>query len=415
MTEAEGAVSSRTARRSLKQEYTVVAILALGFGLVGIDRFLIVTMFPVIAKDLALSYEAIGLITGALSVAWGLSALFMGNLADRIGPRPVMIASLIVFSSLIGASGLATGLLTLVLVRVIMGIADGAYTPASIAATFAVSGDSRRGLNIGIQQMSNLLLGLGLGPLMVTALLHVLNWRYVFLVFAPPGFLAAYLIWRISTGKRSKLPSNDVRSVTLEDYKQVVSYRNIRLLMVLMLAWLTTLISVSAFFPNYAMEHLGLDFGQMGKVMSAIGFGGATGVIILPALSDRVGRKPVLIGATILALLSIVALSEVGGNVPQLFACLFVAMGCVMSLITLTVGLICDETVPTHLSATASGVIIAVGEVLGGGLAPVLVGRIASSYGINHILWVPIAALVAALPLGAMILETHRPQRHRDA
>jgi MFS family permease len=117
-----------------RREILGVLILSLGFGLVGIDRFLISTMYPTIAHDLHLDYGDIGTITGALAIAWGASALIMGNLADRIGRRRVLVASLTVFSVLIGASGLAAGLGSLVFVRVIMGLADGAFTPASIAA-----------------------------------------------------------------------------------------------------------------------------------------------------------------------------------------------------------------------------------------------------------------------------------------
>ena len=70
-------ISAPNARPSL--EFKVVAVMALGFGLVGIDRFLIATMFPVIARDLHLSYADIGVITGALAIAWGASALFTGH------------------------------------------------------------------------------------------------------------------------------------------------------------------------------------------------------------------------------------------------------------------------------------------------------------------------------------------------
>ena len=44
-------------------DFKVVLLMALGFGLVGIDRFLISTMFPVIAEDLKLDYGDIGIIT----------------------------------------------------------------------------------------------------------------------------------------------------------------------------------------------------------------------------------------------------------------------------------------------------------------------------------------------------------------
>jgi len=100
----------------------------------GGDRFLISTMYPTIARDLHLGYGDIGTITGALAIAWGVAALIMGNLSDRIGQRRVLVASLVAFSLLIGASGLAAGLTGLVLVRLVMGFADGAFTPSSIAA-----------------------------------------------------------------------------------------------------------------------------------------------------------------------------------------------------------------------------------------------------------------------------------------
>src|SRR5580658_5891967 len=83
------------------QEFKAVAVMALGFGLVGIDRFLIATMYPVISRDLHLSYGDIGVITGALALAWGASALFTGNASDRIGRRTVLVGSLIVFALLI--------------------------------------------------------------------------------------------------------------------------------------------------------------------------------------------------------------------------------------------------------------------------------------------------------------------------
>ncbi len=84
-----------------KQEWRAVLILSLGFGLVGIDRFLISTMYPTIARELNLGYGDIGTITGALALAWGVAALVMGNFSDKIGQRRVLVGSLIVFSLLI--------------------------------------------------------------------------------------------------------------------------------------------------------------------------------------------------------------------------------------------------------------------------------------------------------------------------
>jgi MFS family permease len=274
-------------------EGKAVTVLALGFGLVGFDRFLISTLYPVIAKDLNLGYADIGTITGALALAWGIAALFMGNLSDRIGRKHVLVDALIVFSLLIGASGLATGLAGLVLVRLAMGFADGAFTPASISATIEASSPERHGRNIGIQQMMMTLCGLGITPLMVGALLHVINWRYILLIFVIPGLLLAWKTAHIIPNAQTTTAS--LPRSFLADWKAVLGYSNIRIQMLLMLCWLTCLVTTSAFMPSYLLDHLHLGFAQMGTVMSAIGFGATAGTLLLPWLSDRTGRKPVML------------------------------------------------------------------------------------------------------------------------
>jgi predicted MFS family arabinose efflux permease len=389
-----------------RQEVQSVAILALGFGLVGIDRFLIATMYPVIARDLHLSYSDIGSITGALAVAWGFSALFIGNLSDRIGRRRVLTVSLVVFSLLIGASGLATGLLSLIAVRVIMGLADGAYTPASIAATLAASPPGRGGLNIGIQQMMLPLCGLGLAPLLVAGVLRYIDWRLVFLIFVIPGLALAFAMWKIIPApapvRDLKAASNEPtstsaihgrpgRNSTLCDWKTVMAYPNVRVAALAMLCWLTCLITTSAFMPNYLVDHLHLRLEQMGGVMSSIGLGATAGTLLLPWLSDKLGRKPVMALSSVGVFVSLLLLVNTKQNVSLLFGFLFLVHFFNNALITLTVGPLCIEAVPASLMATASGVVIAVGELFGGGLAPVIVGRVAQRFGIEHVLWLPIA------------------------
>jgi predicted MFS family arabinose efflux permease len=388
---------------SRRSELRTVAVLSLGFGLVGIERFLISTMYPVIARDLHLDYGDIGLITGALAIAWGISALFMGNLSDRIGRRRVLIASLIVFSLLIGASGLATGLITLIIVRVIMGFADGAYTPVSIAATLDASPSRRRGLNIGIQQMMLPLFGLGLAPLFVAGALRFIEWRLIFLIFVLPGLALAYAMWKI-------IPAFSGPARTegrgWSDWNTVLKFFNVRIAALMMLCWLTCLITTSAFMPNYLVDHLKLRPEQMAVVMSAIGLGATVGTLLLPWLSDKIGRKPVMALCSIGAFVTLLLLANAPGNVASLFALLFLVHFFNNALIALTVGPLCTEAVPAALMATASGLVIAVGELFGGGLAPVIVGHVAQRFGIEQILWLPIAAMAAGFLLCLAIRNT---------
>lgn len=393
------------------REWAIVAVMSLGFGLVGIDRFMISTLYPVIATDLNLNYSDIGTITGALAIAWGIAALFIGNLSDRIGRRIVLTTSLVVFSLLIGTSGLAHGLLSLVLVRVVMGFADGAYTPASISATLAASRSGREGLNIGIQQTMLPLFGLGIAPLLIGELMHVINWRWIFLVFAVPGLVLAWLVWRVIPRQDAAVQDAHADRNSLADWRTVVRYRNIRIGMVMMLCWLTCLITTSAFLPSYLMNHHGLELATMSRIMAAIGLGSMFGTILLPWLSDWTGRKPIFMLSTLGALAGLILLAMEQNNAGLLFAWLFMVHFFNNALITLTVGPLCSETVPASLMATATGVVIAAGELFGGGIAPILAGFVADHYGIDQILYLPIAAMGTAVLLSFLIIETSARRR----
>ena len=390
----------------IRNEVRAVAVLSLGFGLVGIDRFLIATMYPTIARDLNLGYGDIGVITGALALAWGFAALVMGNVADRIGQRRVLVGSLVIFSLLIGGSGLAAGLGGLVLVRIVMGFADGAFTPASISATVQVSPPERHGRNVGFQQTMLVLFGLGLSPLFVGFLLHEgVDWRYIFLVFTLPGLVLAWATWKIIPSITPDIAL--AKGGVTDDWREVLSYRNIPFLMAGMFCWLTCLITMSAFMPSYMMDHLKLDIGQMGTVMSGIGFGAMVGTIALSTLSDTIGRKPVMIMSSVGALTGLILLGMIGANVWLLFAVVFAINFFNNALITLTVGPIATETVPVRLMTTASGIVIAAGELLGGGVAPIIGGQIAQKFGISHILWAPTVMMAGGVLLCLLIKETN--------
>jgi len=58
-----------------------------------------------------------------LGVCWGVSAIFVGNLSDRLGRRKVLVPAVVIFSLLSVFHGMATGLVSLLLIRGIMGVA----------------------------------------------------------------------------------------------------------------------------------------------------------------------------------------------------------------------------------------------------------------------------------------------------
>lgn len=72
----------------------------------------------------------------------------------------------------------------------------------------------------------------------------------------------------------------------------------------------------------------------------------------------------------------------------------------------LTVGPLSAESVPAKLMATASGVTIGVGEIFGGGIAPIIAGHVAGWFGIQFTLYLAIAAMAAGVLVGLGLRET---------
>lgn len=388
-----------------RYEYTAVAMLALGFGLVGLDRFIILPLFPVMMSELHLDYQDLGNISAVLAIAWGISSIFMGRLSDRIGRRKVLIPAVLLFSLLAGLSGLANGVAALLLIRAVMGVSEGAFTPTAIAATAESSHPSRRGLNIGIQQAFFPILGLGLAPILATQLLLVLpSWRWVFVVVSLPGFLLAWFMYRRL--RETRAPAAAEAPQEQGRWLDALRYRNVPLNILGMFCMLTSLFVLSVMMPNYLTDYLHLGVQQMGFVMSAIGLGGFIGQLVLPGLSDRLGRKPVVLGSFVATGACIWLLMHTGAEPLTLFALLFLTTFFNFSMICMTVGPLTGESVPLPLVSTATGLVVGIGEVFGGGVAPALAGYIAQHHGIQYTLYLALGGVVLGLAAASLLRET---------
>ena len=178
-------------------EWKAVVLLSLGFGLVGLDRWIIAPLAPSIMRDLGISLPLINVLIAILGTTWGVAAVAMGSLSDRIGRRKVMLPALLIFSLASAFSGLAGGFTSLLLIRGLMGVAEGAFCPVSFAATAEASKPSRIGFNQGLQQSMFALFGLGLGPILATWLLDFTSWRGVFALVGLPGVILTILLWMV--------------------------------------------------------------------------------------------------------------------------------------------------------------------------------------------------------------------------
>ena len=383
-------------------EWRIVTLLTIGFGLVGLDRWVISALFPAMARDLHLNYQELGVTIGALGIAWGLFSIIGGGLGDRFGRRRILVPAIVGFSLLSGVSGLAAGLSSLLAIRIIMGANEGAFCPVSFAAVSEASLPTRRGMNLGITQSAFPLFGLALGPIIATQLLRVTTWRWAFVLVGVPGLIVGGLLARIvreppTIGAKSQ----DLRAPIGE----LLQHRNVLLGMLALLCAMSGIFSLSAMVPSYLVNYLKLTTSEMGIVTSAIGFGGFLGQLALPALSDMIGRKPVAVGGFICATVLVYAFAQ-ANTIPALFALLFVACFFCFGLLGLLTGAIAAEAAPRGLVSSTTGIIVASGEIFGGGIAPVIAGTVAQHFGIERTLTMALIGLAIGSVVCLFLLET---------
>ena len=395
-------------------EWKAVTLLGLGFGLVGLDRWIIAPLFPFMMKDLRMGYQDLGNLVGILGLCWGVFAIIMGGLSDKIGRRKVLIPAILLFSLLSGLSGLATGFASLILIRAIMGVTEGSFCPTSFAATNEASLPKRRGFNQGVQQCGFALFGLGFGPIIATQLLTVVpTWRWVFFIVAIPGFiLGALMFYIIRDPVRTEAHH---QSAATGGWLKIFGSRNIVLSMFALFCAMTGVFVISAMLPNYLIDYLHLTPSQMGFVTSAIGFGGFVGQFGIPGLSDVLGRKLLAILGFFGAAALIRVFIAVGPNPPLLFALMFVISFFCLGLIALLTGPIATESAPAGLVSSAIGIVVGAGEIFGGGVAPVIAGFTAQHYGIQNILNLALYGVLLGVVVCLFLKETAPTKANRAA
>ncbi|HWW81756.1 MAG TPA: MFS transporter [Steroidobacteraceae bacterium] len=388
-------------------EWKAVLTLSLAFGLVGLDRFILPPLFPAMMKDLALNYQDLGNLVGALGIAWGVSAVVIGGLSDRLGRRRVLVPAVVLFSLLSVFSGMATGLMSLLFMRAIMGAAEGAVAPTGVAVAIEASHPTRRGMNNGIFQCTIALFGSGIGPILATQLLQFTTWRKVFWLVGIPGLVVASALWFVIREPVASTAHAAGHAPRRAPMSQIFKHRNVPLSMVTLLCAMTGVFVLSAVMPNYLVDYLKLTGPQMGFVTSAIGFGGALGQFGLLTVSDFIGRRTATMLSFIVAAVFLWFFIHTGGtNLPMLFGLLFVAAMFNFGALAILAGPIPAEAAPAGLIASAAGIVIGAGEIFGGGIAPSIAGAIAQNSGIQYTLYFALGGQIVGLVLSLFLRET---------
>jgi MFS family permease len=389
------------AQTSTAYQALLVSLLGVNMGFVFLDRQAFGLLAPLIQPEFSLTNTQVGMITGILAVTWSLASFALNRAADVTGRcKLLLVIATLIFSIASISSGLATGLLSLLAARALMGLAEGGLPPLTLHIVTSEVAPVRRGLAVGsvtaICQAIQLF-----GPLIIVGIGTLYGWRQAFWFAGIPGLLLAALIWALVRNPAHQRTDDAPKGSVIP----LLKLRNIRFTMLLATLNMTMYVGILGFLPLYLVNVLNLSNAMMGVVVTIQAGAITLFAFLAPTLSDRYGRKPAIFGSFLLSMLGLLVLASSNGSLPLVFVGSILA-GCSGGTAYLIMVIIPGESAPTHLKATAMGLNAAVGEMLGAGAMPVLIGMAADRFGLGTLPWILIATAVVTCLVTPGLRET---------
>jgi MFS family permease len=171
--------------RLARAAWAVVGLLWAVALLNYLDRQLVVTMGKPIKVDLGITDARFGLFPSVFLWVYGLCSPFAGYVADRFGKRPVIIASLLIWSAATFATGFVESFEAMLAARAVLGVSEAFYMPAAVALIVEYHQGRTRSRATGLH-LSGVYAGSVLGGL-GGWMAEDFGWRFGFLLFGGVG------------------------------------------------------------------------------------------------------------------------------------------------------------------------------------------------------------------------------------
>lgn len=385
-------------------ELFVVITMFWAYGFVFIDRFALSMLFPQVAPDLQLNNAQMGMSMAVLAFCWGVSSWVFASLSDIFRAKKLfLVACITAFSLMCVLTGLVHSFTQLLIVRAIMGIAEGPVISLTQAITMAESHPLRRGANMGFVQGSSALAGMSFCAALVIALGEFFGWRSAFGILAVPTLILAFLIWRFI--REPRLMEGEVyQRMSLKEYAAVFKNRNVWVCFLMGLGvmgcWLTNM----TFQPIYLANILKFSPAQISTYFVVAGVLGFFGLWVMSMVSDKIGRKPTAIVCALVGAGSVLLFMSTHSFILIILSAVLFGIGSGQAAIGMAI--IPAESVPKASAATAIGVIVFGGEIIAGTIVPSFAGRMADLYGLTAAFMVSLAFALLIFVAAFFLKET---------
>ncbi len=359
-----------------------------------------------------------------------VGAFVFGHYGDTIGRRNTLAAAII----LMGVATLMIGLLPsyaqigvlapilLVVARLLQGFSAGGEWSGSAAFMVEYAPENKRGLYGSWQQFSivtGLLVGSGMGALLGAILsdnaLNAWGWRIPFILGMVVALVGLYLRMRVEDTPAFRIieEKNEVTEAPVKE--SFTAHRGESITAIgFTVAWTVSYYILLTYMPTYVSQTLGLPLTQA-LLSNAIGL--VVLMTLIPftaALSDRIGRKPLLITFSILIALLTYPLFLLASTKVLFFIVIAqVLFGLIISLFSGPGPAALVEMFPTNVRYSALGVSYNLAVAAFGGTAPFIATYLISRTGSNlaPTFYLIVAAVITLFFVSRMKETSREPLR----
>lgn len=355
---------------------------------------------PEVRQAFSLSEIEAGSLFSIIFIVAAVASPISGRLSDKIGRKAVLITGISTLALGFALSGLSQGYLLMLVSLGFAGLGYGFITP-SLYALMSDLLPARRGL---ATSLVSVVYGIGgaLGSVISSAIIARADWR--------AAFITVGIIGMGITGLEILRVKNVHGRAAI---RQQRSYRNV-LSPTLALLALAEFFGGSVFWSSVSWTATvlrtakGLSLAETGLVMGVWGLTPMIGALLLGALSDRFGRKAVILCSAYAGACASFVVYYLLTSPITLAAGLFF-FGTLKATVPTLIVALAQESTSTEIAGVASGVILSM-HYVAAVIAPLVTGQFIASTG-NMILTMILTSSLPLVVYGGLIAAVREKPR----
>jgi predicted MFS family arabinose efflux permease len=384
----------------------VLIMVWLTWGFIAMDRVLPIFSAPALVPDIGMTNEQFGWLMSGLTITWAVFAFFGGHFSDRVGRVKVIVPAAIWFSVFTALTATGKSFGSLLLIRVLLGVGEGAFWGAGVALLAESWAEEKRGLAMGFNQ-TGFPVFFFIAAVFGGYMTQNVGWRYPFVVAGIAGIILALLFWWLVRDpmsleeRRAGLREGAERKEGIGTlFKNRDYVFNLAAMAVTMVGYW----SITSFLGLYMTKVKGFEIGSGAAIAGISGIIGACGMFFSGWISDRIGRKKAVFFSCAIAILGTILLIASKATAMLVISYILLGWG-IFALYPMLLAIVPIDVAPLSLMGTAAGITMFVSEVFGI-IGPVLGGRLSDLYGLAYPLYLGIIAYAVTFILYVFMRET---------